>query len=648
MRSPSTRKRDGGAGARCTVPAVKLAPVVVAVALAGCASGEPPADTDGGTSAPDADPGAPDADPGAPDADPGAPDAGPVSSLAWRADTAAELGAAGHRADRAAIDPRGAIEPFAYYSGLVVRGSDTGVIGDPAATTWDQVLAMPTTSRIGIARGTDLQFGGAAPPGVGIGDGENWTVRVEGEVFLDAGVWTFTLEPDDTGFLEVDTGTGFTRVVNATWPTPASGTVTVTAPGWHPLRWTDCDTGGNASTVVRYRGPGVASAIPIPRDKLRVRADQVRGLVQTGFDDQLLVGASWSAIDQATPAHVDFGGGVPADLGIGDAEDWSSRWAGQLRIDVAGAYTFRYVSDDGQRLYVDGVLRTAASAWADTTQDQTTAAITLGVGWHDIVVDHSEHAAQSAARLTVATGPELAGQPLPLERLRPVEGRGVRFESAVNGTDVAIPAQGTATSTVAISAPAEARVGAVDVAYQFRHSFPEDLTISLVAPDGSATVLRNRVSGSSASTREHRALTLASPAAAGTWTLRVVDNESGDSGTIEDFALTLHYGNAGAPPIAPLAVYESPVHDLGAVTAIDRVSWEEGRPAETDVLVKMRTCAVADACAAAPWSAAMTDPAGQTPAVAVQRFAQYRVELVSNGDAVPSVEWVQVDYRAGR
>jgi hypothetical protein len=84
------------------------------------------------------------------------------------------------------------------------------------------------------------------------------------------------------------------------------------------------------------------------------------------------------------------------------------------------------------------------------------------------------------------------------------------------------------------------------------------------------------------------------------------------------------------------------------VTAIDRVSWEEGRPAETDVLVKMRTCAVADACAAAPWSAAMTDPAGQTPAVAVQRFAQYRVELVSNGDAVPSVEWVQVDYRAGR
>jgi subtilisin-like proprotein convertase family protein len=398
---------------------------------------------------------------------------------------------------------------------------------------------------------------------------------------------------------------------------------------------------------VRYRGPGVASAIPIPRDKLRVRADQVRGLVQTGFDDQLLVGASWSAVDQTSPTHVDFGGGVPTDLGIGDAEDWSSRWAGQLRIDVAGAYTFRYVSDDGQRLYVDGVLRTAASAWADTTQDQTTAAITLAAGWHDIVVDHSEHAAQSAARLTVASGPELAGAPLPLDRLRPIEGRSLRFETAVNGADVAIPTVGTATTTIAIAAPTEARVSTIDVAYQFRHSYPADLTIWLVAPDGTATVLRDHVSGDRTSTRQHAVVSLAAPVA-GTWTLRVVDDGSSDSGTIEDFALTLHYGSAGAPPIAPLAVYESPVHDLGAVTAIDRVTWEEGRPAETDVLVKMRTCAVADACAAAPWSAAMSDPAGETPAVAVQRFAQYRVELVSNGDAVPSVEWVQVDYRAGR
>jgi subtilisin-like proprotein convertase family protein len=625
------------------VPAVKLASALAAAALVACASAEMGSDPDGNPGSPDAP--AADAAPGAADA--GSDGSTPASAQVWRADSADELAATGHTTAQAAIDPRGVLEPFAYHGGLLVRGSDTGIISDPAATTWDQVVAMPTTARIGVARGTDLQWGGAAPPGVGIGDGENWTVRVEGEVFLEVGVWTFTLEPDDTGFLELDPGTGFVRVVNAIWPDPGSGNVTVTSPGWYPLRWTDSDTGGNASTVVRYRGPGVASAIAIPREKLRVRVDHLRGLVHTGFDDELMMGPSWSAIDQTAPASVDFGDGVPADVGIGDGEDWSSRWAGQLRIDVAGAYTFRYVSDDGQRLYIDGVLRTPAAAWAETTQDTTTAPITLAAGWHDIVIDHSEHAAQSAARLTVASGPDLVGQALPVARLRPVEGRGERFETAVNPADLTIPTSGTVTSTVAIAAPAGARVTGVDAAFQFRHGYPEELTISLVAPDGSATVLRDRQTGASSSIRQRVTGALATtPLAAGVWTLRVVDGEVNDGGTLEDFSLTVHYGNAGPAPIAPLAVYESPVRDLGAVTSIDKVSWDERRPADSDVVVKLRTCATAAACAAAAWSAPMTEPAGSTPAVTAQRFAQYRVELVSNGDASAAVDWVQVDYHA--
>jgi subtilisin-like proprotein convertase family protein len=247
----------------------------------------------------------------------------------------------------------------------------------------------------------------------------------------------------------------------------------------------------------------------------------------------------------------------------------------------------------------------------------------------------------------VASGPELAGQALPLARLRPVEGRGALFETAVNPADATIPTEGSVASTIAIAAPAGARVTGVDVAFQFRHGFPEELTISLVAPDGSATVLRDRQTGASSSIRQRITRALATtPLAAGVWTLRVVDGEVNDGGTLEDFSLTLHYGNAGPAPIAPLAVYESPVRDLGAVTSIDRVSWDERRPADSDVLVRMRTCAAAAGCASAAWSAPMTEPAGQAPAVTVQRFAQYRVELVSNGDASPSVEWVQVDYHA--
>jgi hypothetical protein len=601
---------------------------------------------------PDAPP--PDASP--PDASPpdaSLPDAMPVSQI-WRVDTAAEFLAGPPTQVLTSVDLRGAVEPAAYYTGgLLVRASDTGVITDAATTTWQQVLAFPASGKIGLWRSTSQYWEGAAPPGVGLTDGESWTVYAEGEIFLESGAWTFTLEADDHGFVEIaEPSTGaFARVANSDYPTIGSGTFNAPTAGWYPLRWTNADTGGNAGTWLTFRGGGMAAATPIPRERLRVRVDGIVGMAQTGFDDELMVGTSASAIDQGTaagtPGNSNWGSGRPADLGMTANDDWSVRWSGQFRVDVTGDYVFRYQSDDGQRLFIDGSNRVAIAAWNEGTRDMQTGTIRLDRGWHDLVIDHSDHTGNAASWLTVVAGPELGGQPLPVARMRPVEGRGERFETAVNPGDSAIPDNGTTTSAVALTSTPGATVNFVEISYQFTHARPADLVTTLIPPSGPTHLLRNRTTtpGNTQTLERYLIQTSGAPVA-GTWTISVQDAAAGSVGTLLDFTVTAHYAGGGQPPIAPLAIYESPVRDLGAVASIDRVTWDERRPVSTDVVVKMRTCTTAAACATAAWSPPMTEPAGSTPLVTPLRFAQYRVELISGGDASSSLEWIQIDYRA--
>ena len=111
-----------------------------------------------------------------------------------------------------------------------------------------------------------------------------------------------------------------------------------------------------------------------------------------------------------------------------------------------------------------------------------------------------------------------------------------------------------------------------------------------------------------------------------------------------DFQVTPHY-LGGEPPIALTSAYESPVRDLGSgIAAFTRASWVERVPAGANVIVKLRTCEAAAACAAEPWGTELSDPAGGDPGVPARRFAQYRVELSSNGDRPPALDEISVEY----
>ncbi len=572
-------------------------------------------------------------------------DAAPVA-MTWRDDSAVDFTAA-TLLDQAAVEAYGAVSPAAYYTGgLLWRAANADTFDSGPNATWAVVSGFPSTGKVAITRSTSLAFFADTPPSVGLTDPDTFSMWFEGEVFLDAGAYTFEMLVDDHGFLELAPSptAAFQRVVSCDWPSASTGTFNAATAGWFPIRFAASEGGGEALIRLHVMGPGIAALQPIPRHRLRARTSGVVGMFQSGFDDGHLLGDVEHTVDQVTPANTNWNTGNPGDLGMTDSDDWSVRWTGQFRVDVGGSYAFRLVTDDGQRLWVDG--QRLLDTWDDQTHDATTAPVALAPGWHDLVVDQTERGGGAIAVLSVASGPDLVGQTLPLDRLRPVEGRAERHETGVDRTDRTIADLGSAQSAVTVTAPAGATVTGVDVSYSFDHSFWGDLEITLVAPSGASAVVRPRSGGSMGGPETQRVYTSAlnGGPAAGTWVLRASDLASQDSGTLLDFQVTPHF-TGGEPPIAPAAAYESAVRDLGAgIAAITRVSWVERLPAGADIAVRMRTCEAAASCAAEPWSAPITDPAGGAPAVTPRRFAQYRIELSSDGDRSPALDEITVDY----
>jgi subtilisin-like proprotein convertase family protein len=591
----------------------------------------------------------PDAAAGAADAPPAAIDSMIDADLEMRAlsvDTFADFSADAATLDRTTVETWGAVEPIAWYTGgLVRRGSDTGTIGTSATTTWEAVQGFPSTGRVALEWSTAAGWGSAIAPGVGLTASDNWTQWDEGEIHLEPGTWTFTLSADDHGFVEIaPPGTSnFMRVVSTDWPNETSGTFVASTDDWYPFRFAYGNGGGASGIGLRYASASVATS-PIPRDRFRARADQLTGLAELAFDDSHDLGAVTAALDAATPGNADWMMTCPPDLGLTANDTFSVRWSGQLRIDVAGSYTFRYVTDDGQRLWIDG--KRVIDAWSDTTADTTSSAIELDVGWHDIVIDFSENTASAAAHLTVASGPDpgLVGLPLPPDRLRPIEARGERVTTGANHTDVAIPDLSTIQSTIDVTAPAGATVTSIDVGYEINHGNWGDLVVTVKAPNGATYVTRNRVDAGVGGDRTERIsfVGFAGAPAAGTWTLLVQDAVSGSTGTLLDYSITPHF-TGGAPPVPAAASFVSTVRDLGAPTGFGPLTWTARVPAGAGLSVRVRTCADPGACAGAEWSAPIKT-SGETPATPIARYLQYRVDFTSDGDHTASLDALTIAY----
>jgi hypothetical protein len=118
------------------------------------------------------------------------------------------------------------------------------------------------------------------------------------------------------------------------------------------------------------------------------------GLAATYFDNSNLTGASVSRIDP----RIDFvlGSASPAP-GIGP-ETFSARWTGQVMPQFSETYTFYTVSNDGVRLWVNGVR--IVNNWTNhgTTENRGTIALTGGQRY-SITMEWYEDTGNATARL---------------------------------------------------------------------------------------------------------------------------------------------------------------------------------------------------------------------------------------------------------
>ncbi|MDX8033296.1 proprotein convertase P-domain-containing protein [Lentzea sp. BCCO 10_0856] len=121
-----------------------------------------------------------------------------------------------------------------------------------------------------------------------------------------------------------------------------------------------------------------------------------------------------------------------------------------------------------------------------------------------------------------------------------VTGGGGGSCNGTNPNDVAVPDAGAAVdSDVVISGCSSTPSTAATVAVNIRHTYIGDLTVALIAPDGSSYTLHNRTGGSADNINQTYPVNLSGEAANGTWKLRVRDLAAQDTGTIDTWTLNL-------------------------------------------------------------------------------------------------------------
>jgi hypothetical protein len=96
----------------------------------------------------------------------------------------------------------------------------------------------------------------------------------------------------------------------------------------------------------------------------------------------------------------DWGAGSPG-MGIG-VDAFSVRWSGQIPFATKGSYGFSATTDDGFRLYLDGVK--ILDHWMDQSTTTYTIDHAVSAGTHLVAMDYYENAGGAVAKLAIQEG----------------------------------------------------------------------------------------------------------------------------------------------------------------------------------------------------------------------------------------------------
>jgi glucose/arabinose dehydrogenase/N-acetylneuraminic acid mutarotase len=143
-------------------------------------------------------------------------------------------------------------------------------------------------------------------------------------------------------------------------------------------------------------GQGLGGPIIPPPHDLAVLADETPTWQGQYFANPNLAGAP--VLTRADTA-IDFDWGPSSPATTVPTDSFSVRWSRTVNL-AAGLYRFSTYTDDGARLYVDGVLR--IDKWVVQPPTEWQAEVTLAAGEHTIVMEYFEAGGDALARLSYA------------------------------------------------------------------------------------------------------------------------------------------------------------------------------------------------------------------------------------------------------
>jgi len=242
---------------------------------------------------------------------------------------------------------------------------------------------------------------GTGSPGSGIA-ADNFSVRWSGTMLVPAtGSYAFQTYSDDG----IRVWVNGVQVINH-WNdhSPATDTstgVSLAAGQVVAVVVEFYENGGGAVARLRWLTPGAGSYVAIPKASLfgdGVLAPPVaqgNGLTARYFNNVTLSGTP--ALTRTESVDFDWGSGAPAS-GV-NADNFSVRWTGTVQAPLGGAFRFQTVSDDGVRLWVNGVQ--LINHWNDhSPSTDTSTTISLAAGQkYTITMEYYERGGGAVARL---------------------------------------------------------------------------------------------------------------------------------------------------------------------------------------------------------------------------------------------------------
>jgi hypothetical protein len=188
-------------------------------------------------------------------------------------------------------------------------------------------------------------------------------------------------------------------------PSAPSTTASFSASGSYVLRLTASDSALSASDTVGVTvNPAPASGT---------------GLTARYYNDPGTGSRFTTLVRTRVDARVNFDWGSASPIpGVVQTNNFSVRWTGQVQAPVSGNYVFSTVSDDGVRVWINGVLR--INNWTDhAPTTNTSAPIALVAGQkYSIVMEYYERGGGAVARLRWSY-PGQGTQAIPQARLFP-------------------------------------------------------------------------------------------------------------------------------------------------------------------------------------------------------------------------------------